>query len=228
MKYIKLDFIPFKIHKKFTVAAKEINDMDNIKLFGKFDAKLTLYRNWFNKTNAIFSFDKFDIFDEIDNLLITSYGNPHYINDQNEKAWKIDDVYIFHGIEVTRLDVETHILSISLLPQTGLINYSIYWCLKDITVNINNDFNFIETKFLTKTSCNDITLWFESLSYLYLINIDKKYIYIQMHGISSEKKQIHKEQKFKYNEIKDINELLINYFNDKIKFDSSLYKKVVK
>ena len=72
MKYIKLDFIPFKIHKKFTVAAKEINDMDNIKLFGKFDAKLTLYRNWFNKTNAIFSFDKFDIFDIHSTFLIQS------------------------------------------------------------------------------------------------------------------------------------------------------------
>lgn len=224
MKYIKLDFLPFKIHKKFNIAQKEINNMDNIQLFKKYDARLNLYRNWFNKTQALFLFNKLDNFEEINDLLISYYGKPQYISNTNSNAWKIEDIYIFHNIEINRLDKEIHTLSISLLPPTGLLDYNTYCYINDITNNIQNEFNFIETKILTKTSIHDVTLWFESLSYLYLINIDKKFIYIQIHGRAAYN-FIQKEQKFKYNEIKDINELLVKYFKEKIIFDSSLYKK---
>ena len=57
MKYIDLEFLPFKINKKYNKAIKEINCNEKIKLFGKYEAKINLYRNLFNKTKAIFNKD---------------------------------------------------------------------------------------------------------------------------------------------------------------------------
>ena len=70
MKYIDLEFLPFKINKKYNKAIKEINCYEKIKLFDKYEAKINLHRNLFNKTEAIFYIEELDIVDKLDNVLI--------------------------------------------------------------------------------------------------------------------------------------------------------------
>ena len=59
-------------------------------------------------------------------------------------VWKINDIYIMHGLRATRLDEELHVISVSVVSPTGLYDYNSYKNILEIHERIKTAFNFIK------------------------------------------------------------------------------------
>lgn len=224
MSYIEFAFLPLKINKKFNKAKKEIDCEKKIKLFDKYEAKINLFRNFINKTLVYLIIDELDKIDEINNLLISYYGKPNFISNCKMSVWKINDIYISHGREITRLDEDIHCLSISLLPPLGIYDYNSYNIIKVSHEKLRTEFNFKKAKFLSLDVLSELHLWYQSLNYVYIIDISKKHINICIRANQADKKLLCKNVKYRYKSNSEIYNIIYSFFKDRIVYDTSLYK----
>ena len=224
MKYIDLEFLPFKINKKYNKAIKEINCDEKIKLFGKYEAKVNLHRNLFNKTEAIFYIEELDIVDKLNNVLIDYYGLPHYIASNRLNVWKINDIYIMHGLPATRLDEEIHVISVSVVSPPGLYDYNSYKNILEIHERVKTAFNLKKATCLSVDLFSKISFWYESINYVYLISIDKKSVRITIVLKAGNTHSSQKQIKYIYKNSSEIYDIIYSFFKSRIVYDTSLYK----
>ncbi len=224
MKYIELEILPFSINKKFNKAIKEINCDTKIKLLGRYEARLNLKKILINKTKAIFFIDELQTIDEMDNVLIDYYGVPKYIDSNRLNVWKINGIYISHGIVTTRLDEKLHILSVCLVAPTGIYDYCNYQNILEIHEKLKTNFNLKKASFLYVDLFNKVNLRYESINYVYQFSISKKNINIHIATNDISKQMFQRQLKYAYKNISEIYDIIYSFLKNRILYDTSLYK----
>lgn len=224
MEYIEVDFLPFKINKKYNEAIKEIDSGQRIKLFNKYDAQLELWSNAFDDVYVMIKFDEINIIEDVNNILLEKYGKPKYIVYKGRKVWKINESYVTHGIGTFTNDEKVQIITIKCNLSIGIFDYEKYIEINKIYERIKNEFNFQESTNISIDYYNNLIICFDSLKYHYKVIIKNENIIIKILTNDVNKKIVQKRVKYKCLNLIELYDIINTFFEDRIIYDESLYK----
>lgn len=225
MKYIDLSFIPFKVSKKYSNAIKEIRTDKEIVLFEKFKTNVNIFKNLINKVNIQFNFYDLENINEIDSLLIDLYGLPKYYHiNSNMKVWVYNKIYITHGLVETRYNDVIHIISISLLKPPFILSYDKFVKYDEINKLLKQTYNFKRVNDISIGISKEVRFIYETINKVYLVCIYKNKLDIIISMKTDNRIKPYNKVNYKFNNNKEIYDILNNFFKNQIVYDKELYK----
>lgn len=227
--YINFDFIPFKIHKKYSVALKEIDLSQKVTLFNKYISKIMLYKSLLNRSSVTFVLYEGDI-DTIHNELVRLFGQPKYLVHEGNSLWKVGGVYIEHGYYEDRLQDTLHVISITqYLPAFIMKNSDRYIKVNEMIDVIVANWQLDKASKLMIDIKRNIKIILRTDDFRYLVKVEKKKVGVYSHGKVKKDDGIHYIPGFcqvtEYTDLMEIQMFLGMYFMYQSEFDSCLEEK---
>lgn len=230
-KYIEFDFLPIKINRKYKIAINQIPKDTKVVIFNKYQAAISLCKNWFGKVNAMIIFEDIEVKNEIFKKLVTEFGQPKFVSFSNLNIWMIDDLYLSFGEKELHLNDTRLVIEISLIKPLVRMKYNEFldktFVLRNIVKSWNVEFVFEPVVQIDKT----VMCSYHSDLYQYTIYIKKNRLEI----FSQEKKVMDDgihfipgyNRKHKFESQNELEILIDSFFEYMEKDDSTLSRKKI-
>ena len=230
MKEISFANLNFNIVDSYKDMKSRIENEENIRLFGEFDAKATVCKFWglFGGVEIDFEIDNQDAstLSKIDDILTQEYGKPDYIVKGSLKVWKQKDCYIIHGMDEKQYQVDVHILQVCFKkPYYFMLDYAKYDRYVEILNEISAKRGLVWNNHLVVVG-KRMLAWMNTENYEYFLSFSRN----KFAFYSSQKKKENERTclipswniEGKYKTIEDLHNQLESFFSYLEEYDLSI------